>query len=615
MEETRTIIADNEDTGTARQGSWLRRVFAQLRVKLTLPYVFLALVVAFAAAYLITYLLTSTLNERFQTALLDAGKTAADAVVYIEQDQLAAWRLIAYTEGFAEAVAEGDGDTAGLLSSPLIVNERLDCLEVLDGEGSALLAMHHQPDGGPTDYTFTPGDGYHEWEIVQKVLNGEVDQAGDKYADLVETERGWVFYTAGPVKREGQVVGVLLVGTYLDNLTRRLHDVALAHVSIYGEDGQVRATTLAPEEREVLALEKAAYRSYLADQEQWVRQRNVQVAGREYAQVFGAFEARHGHDLGVLSVAMPLSFVTDTQHPTREYLLVLFGIATAMVLLVGALLAGAVVRRVRHLATATERVARGDLTTQVELRGYDEVASLAGDFNRMVVQLREGRTHRDLLGLTSSPAVAERLRESVDKGQLRLDAQLTIATVLFCDIRGFTRLSEDREPEYVIRLLNEYMRGIVKVIRDHNGIVNKFVGDAALAFFGVLPEIHSSEESARDATSAGLAMLDYLAEFNRQRREQNEKPLRIGIGVNTGPVVAGTVGSEERLEYTILGDTVNVAQRLSDLNKEYPNYNVFISAETFHRLGKDLRDSAMHLGEISVKGRAASVDVYALAKE
>lgn len=110
-------------------------------------------------------------------------------------------------------------------------------------------------------------------------------------------------------------------------------------------------------------------------------------------------------------------------------------------------------------------------------------------------------------------------------------------------------------------------------------------------------------------------MLDYLEEFNRQRSEQNEEPLRIGIGVNTGPVVAGTVGSEERLEYTILGDTVNVAQRLSDLNKEYPNYNVFISAETFHRLGKDLRDSAMHLGEISVKGRAASVDVYALAKE
>jgi adenylate cyclase len=211
--------------------------------------------------------------------------------------------------------------------------------------------------------------------------------------------------------------------------------------------------------------------------------------------------------------------------------------------------------------------------------------------------------------------VAERLRESVDKGQLRLDAQLTIATVLFCDIRGFTRLSEDREPEYVIRLLNEYMRGIVKVIRDHEGIVNKFVGDAALAFFGVLPEIRSSEESARDATSAGLAMLDYLEEFNRQRSERNEEPLRIGIGVNTGPVVAGTVGSEERLEYTILGDTVNVAHRLSDLNKEYPNYDVFISAETFHRLGKDLRDRAMHLGETSVKGRVASVDVYALAKE
>jgi adenylate cyclase len=233
----------------------------------------------------------------------------------------------------------------------------------------------------------------------------------------------------------------------------------------------------------------------------------------------------------------------------------------------------------------------------------------------MVVQLKEGRMYRDLLGLTSSPEVAERLHDSLQEGRLQLEAQSVTATVLFCDIRGFTRLSEDKEPEYIIHLLNEYMRGIVQVIRDHDGVINKFVGDAALAFFGILPETRPLEQGARSAAAASLAILDYLEEFNRQRQERDEAPLRIGVGVNTGPVVAGTMGSEERLEYTVLGDTVNVAQRLSDLNKEYTECDVFVSADTYLELGRDLKNRAKHIGKTKVKGRVAPVDVYGLARE
>jgi class 3 adenylate cyclase len=615
MKEAQETAGENAG---AKRTPWLRHAFAQLRIKLTLPYAFLAIAVAFIAAYLVTRLLAGVLDDRFQAALLDAGKKAADEVVYVEQDQLAVWRLVAYTEGFAESVAGGDGDTVGLLASPLAVNAHLDCLEVLDREGNTLLAMHHEPDGGATDYAFNPGAGYGEWEIVRKILAGEVDEVGgrtsDKYADLIETDRGWVFYTAGPVKREGEIVGVLLVGTYLNSLVQRLHEAALAPVSIYVGDGPPLATTLAPQERETLALDGQAYQAVLAGQEQWVSRRQVTVAGREYALVLGAFEARHGRDLGVLSVGLPLSFVTDTRHPTRVLLLALAGLATVTILVVGALLASTVVRRVQRLAVATEQVAQGNLTAQVESRGYDEVASLAGDFNRMVDQLREGRTYRDLLGLTASPEVAEQLRRGIEGGQVHLDPQLATASILFCDIRDFTRMSENRKPEYVIRFLNEYMRGIVTTIREHNGVINKFVGDAALAFFGILPEARPPEESARQAVSAALAILDYLEELNRQRRERNEEPLRVGIGVNTGPVVAGMLGSEMRLEYTVLGDAVNVAQRLSDLNKEFPQHDVFFSADTYGRLGEDLRSRATHVGETRVKGRVAPVDVYALAR-
>ena len=110
-------------------------------------------------------------------------------------------------------------------------------------------------------------------------------------------------------------------------------------------------------------------------------------------------------------------------------------------------------------------------------------------------------------------------------------------------------------------------------------------------------------------------MLDYLADLNHQRTERGEEPLRVGIGVNTGSVVAGMVGSDIRLEYTVLGDTVNVAQRLSDLNKEYPEYDVFVSADTYHGLEKGLRDRTVHMGATKVKGRVAPVDAYALVRE
>jgi adenylate cyclase len=597
--------------GVGKQGSWFRRAFAQLRVKLTLPYVFLALVVSFVTTFLVTSLIVGLLEDLFKDALVQAGQEAADTVVFVESDQLADLRRIIYTMGFDDAVAARNADAVNLLATPLAVNEQLDSMVVMDANGDVLLEIFHLPGGGPTDYDFTSDTDYTQEEMVQKVLAGQADEIDgelhDKYADLIETQHGWVFYTAGPIKKQGQVVGVLLVGSYLDNLVRRLDGATLARVSIY-RDGEPIATTLL----EGTPLGDEAYQDVLARQEQWVARRQVDVAGEDYAEVFGAFEARYGRDLGVLSVSLPLSMVTGVRFPALWRLLVVFGVSILVTIVVGVVLASGVVRRVRQLSKATEEVASGDLETQVEVRGYDEVSSLAEDFNTMVVQLREGRTYRDLLGLTASPAVAEQLRRALEGGRVCLDPQLATATVLFCDIRGFTRLSESQGPKYVISFLNEYMQGVVKIIRDHNGVVNKFVGDAALAFYGLLPDPRPPAESANEAIATALAMLDFLAELNRQRAERGEQALRVGIGINTGSVVAGMVGSDIRLEYTVLGDAVNVAQRLSELNKEHPQYDVFFCASTYQELDESLQHRSLHIGETTVKGRGAPVDVYAL---
>lgn len=592
--------------------TWVWQALDQLRIKLTTPYAFLAVAVAFAATYLATSLLVGVLNDRFQNALLDAARQAADTVVRIEREHLAVWRAIAYTEGFAEAVAQENVEAAGALALPLVLNSKLECFDVVVVDGDGLLAMHHIPGGGLMDYDLRPGTKYGDWEIVQKVLRGETDEHGDKYAGLVKTEWGWVFYTAGPIKQGDELVGVLLVGTYLDSLVKRLDAAALARISIFAGPGAPIVTTLAPEEPEALEIGSEEYRRSLEYQAVEIARREVEVAGRGYAEVIGPFEARYGTDLGVMTVALPLSFITDARQPTRQSLLILFSLATALVLVVGSVVATMIVRRVHRLAAATRRVADGDLDAQVEARGYDELAALSRDFNQMVHQLREGRMYRSLLGLTASPEIAERLREAYECGRVQLEAQSTVATVLFADIRGFTQYAESREPAQVMRFLNEYLQGLVGIIREHDGVINRFFGDAAMAFFGVLPEAQPAAESAENGLTAALAILHYVEEFNLQLQARGDAPLRIGVGVCTGPVVAGTIGSVERLDYTLLGDTVNIAYRLSYLNKEYPQWDLFVSADTYRLLEDGLALRATRLANVYVKGRTTPLDVYAI---
>jgi len=599
--------------GRDKTASWLRLALAQLRIKLTLPYVFLALSIAFVTAYLVTRLLISLLDDRFQTALIDAGHQATDTVVRVEAEQLATWRAIAYTKGFAEALMARDGDGAAVLVAPLVVNARLDCFDVLDAEGRVLTAMHHEPGGEVIDYdTSLPDAEYREWPIVRSILAGEVDQFGDKYAGLVKTEWGWVFYTAGPVTHDGELVGVLLVGTYLDDLARRLDNAALARISVYIDGGVPIATTLGAEEPGALALGDAEYKAALGGQEIGVLRRQVEVAGRAYAQIVGPFRARYEEDMGVLGVALPLSFISDARQPTRQMLLILFSAVTAVVLIVGALVASVVVRRIQRLAAATRRVAAGDLTVSVEVRGNDELAALGRDFNYMVQQLQEGRAYRDLLCLTASRQVAERLHRAFEQGRLTQEAQLVVATVLFVDIRGFTGFAESRDPAEVMDFLNEYLHGFVSIVQHHGGVVSKFLGDAAMAFFGVLPEARPPAEAARNALAAALAIVDHVETFNRRREPMGDRPLRVGVGVSTGRMVAGTLGSEQRLEYTILGDAVNVAERLSGLNKVYPRFDLFISGETYRLLQRDLEAGVTPLGSVAVRGRVKPLDVYAI---
>jgi adenylate cyclase len=210
--------------------------------------------------------------------------------------------------------------------------------------------------------------------------------------------------------------------------------------------------------------------------------------------------------------------------------------------------------------------------------------------------------------------VRETLRQTFSSGNLRLEGQQALATVLMTDIRGFTSISEAVDAATVFQWLNEYFGQSVPLITAHGGVVNKFDGDAMLAFFGILPRMLSPKQSATAACQAALEVLEAIDGLNMQRRRRGEPPLITGIGINTGVVSAGGLGTSDRLHYTVIGDTVNTAQRIEGLTRDLMQTSgVLISQSTYAALGASAQRFCLEpQGAHQVKGKAEPITVYRL---
>jgi adenylate cyclase len=215
-----------------------------------------------------------------------------------------------------------------------------------------------------------------------------------------------------------------------------------------------------------------------------------------------------------------------------------------------------------------------------------------------------------------SKEVAEVIWQSrnqyLDDGRL-LSQRLT-ATVLFTDLQNFTTVSESMEPQALMDWLNEYMSAMVKVVEEHHGQVNKFIGDAVMAVFGI-PIAHTSEEEiaqdARNAVSCALAMRREIIRLRKTWEAQGMPTIRMRVGIFTGPLVAGSLGGEERQEYTVLGDTVNTAARLESFDKTFDMQNpcrILIGSPTLQCLDDTYDISSV--GSVSLKGKASQVSIH-----
>jgi adenylate cyclase len=260
-------------------------------------------------------------------------------------------------------------------------------------------------------------------------------------------------------------------------------------------------------------------------------------------------------------------------------------------------------KNIEKLTEFAHRIAEGDFQVNVssEIKSKDELGVLANAFDDMTVGLLERDKIKGMFTKFHGTTITESLlnQEDVKKGN-RCEA-----VVFFSDIRGFTDFSNNKTPEEVVAMLNSYFEVMVDVIIRHGGVVDKFVGDAIMAIWGAP---HGTPEDAKNAVMACLEMRRELERLNQDRIEAGERPLMIGMGLHAGPVVAGTVGSNDRLEYTVIGDTVNTASRIESATKSFGT-DLLVSEEVVRRLNEEFLVELA--GTTKVKGKSKPL---ALAK-
>jgi adenylate cyclase len=276
----------------------------------------------------------------------------------------------------------------------------------------------------------------------------------------------------------------------------------------------------------------------------------------------------------------------------------LVGLSAALLLL----LARSVARPVVRLTGLAERVGAGDLNVRCDVPGRDEVATLGRRMNEMVGGLREREKIRETLGRYVGPSVSTVLLS----GDVELGGEERVVTVLFSDVRGFTTLAESLEPPEVVRVLNAYFERMVDAVFEHGGMLDKFMGDGLMAVFGAPADL---PDHALAAAQCALDMVARLRSVNEALEAQGRSALKIGIGLHTGPVIMGNIGSTKRTEYTAIGDTVNVASRLEARTKDL-GADILMSEATAAQIAGRL--PTRRIGEIQVKGKQQSLVVHAL---
>lgn len=226
--------------------------------------------------------------------------------------------------------------------------------------------------------------------------------------------------------------------------------------------------------------------------------------------------------------------------------------------------------------------------------------------HKFVIENRNKEKVKSAMGKYMSQDVMKKVIQNIDN--LGLGGKKSTVTVLFADIRGFTSMSEQMSAQQVSEILNEYFTEMEPIITQYNGVINKFIGDAVMAIFG---EPIQDKNHAQNAVKCAYSMLEKVKELQKKWAKEGKPKIEIGIGVNTGEVFVGNIGSVNRMEYTVIGDTVNLASRLESYNKIYKT-KLLISSTTYEEV-KSFTD-VIKISDVQIRGKANKMDIYEVLK-
>lgn len=329
--------------------------------------------------------------------------------------------------------------------------------------------------------------------------------------------------------------------------------------------------------------------------------RYTEIDGKE---AIGAYHTIAMGQFSVLST-MPLSIVYQAVFAVARQNILLTAIVLLLSILAVWFFSKTVSRPVMALVDASHKIEKGAYDLEIEATTQDELGLLTKSFAAM----GRGLAERERIKETFGKFVNREIAEQALTGRLELGGVRRTATIFFSDIRSFTAISEKLAPEAVVEFLNEYMTRMVDCIEKTHGVVDKFIGDAIMGVWGAPVTQGSAAKDAYLAIQAMLMMRSSLLEFNKGRGSADKPVIRIGCGLNTGPCLAGQIGSAQRMEYTVIGDAVNLASRIEALNKPFGT-DILISENTLKLVADYVVVEPMP--PIKVKGKEAPLQIYAL---
>jgi signal transduction histidine kinase len=370
-------------TADVSQRQRTRRFYPGVNVRIIGPFLLAIVVIAGIGVYIVTQLVSGSIQERLNNQLLDSASAATNTIVDTERQLLSTLRLMVYTEGVAEAISEADTANLDLWLRPVAANVEMDEWLIFNAAAQPLLYLRR---GENLAYNPVELPDLSTWQGIRGVLGEEVDPLGDKYVDIIENDAGTLFFVSGPVyNSDDLLVGGVTVGIRAETLVRRVSEQSLSAVTLYTSAGEVLGTTFRGD-LEALRLEADVAAGLMEEAEDSTPVRPLTLEARPYQVLYAPFRLR-SESVGLLAVGLPSNFVVERSSTSRNVLGLLFSALFMTVAILGFVVARTITRPIDRLVSTTRAIREGDLSRRVMLKTPDELGELAVSFDHMTDNL------------------------------------------------------------------------------------------------------------------------------------------------------------------------------------------------------------------------------------